>query len=81
MATQRFFEIYPANQCLMTAALTALGNNCWSWGLTRLVFGPFAGLPYGLLYEEATYPKSLMLKGLVVILVALLLAGVVWLAT
>ncbi|WP_346838097.1 hypothetical protein [Microbulbifer sp. SAOS-129_SWC] len=63
----------------LMAALTALGNNRWGWGLLSLVLGPFTGLPYALLYKEATYPKSLIVNGLLVILAALLLAGVGWL--
>jgi len=64
----------------LLAALTALGNNRWGWGLLTLVLGPFTGLPYALIHKEATYPKSLMLKGVAIIAVALLLAGIAWLA-
>ena len=58
----------------LMAALTALGNNRWAWGLSSLVLGPITGLPYALIHKEASYPKSLMIKGLIFLLVGLALS-------
>jgi len=62
----------------LMAALTALGNNRWIWGLSSLVLGPITGLPYALIYKEADYPKSLMIKGLLCLLAGLALSLVAW---
>ena len=62
----------------LMAALTALGNNRWIWGLSSLVLGPITGLPYALIYKEADYPKSLMIKGLLFLLAGLALSLVAW---
>ncbi|WP_234995040.1 hypothetical protein [Microbulbifer donghaiensis] len=64
----------------LVAALTALGNKRWLWGIVSIVLGPITGLPYALIYREAEYAKSLMLKGLALLLGGLLAACVVWLA-
>lgn len=62
----------------LMAALTALGNNRWGWGLSAIILGPITGLPYALIYKEATYPKSLMIKGLICLLAGLVLSLIVW---
>ena len=62
----------------LMAALTALGNNRWVWGLSSLVMGPITGLPYALIHKEASYPKSLMIKGLISLLAGLVLSLVAW---
>ncbi|WP_231758515.1 hypothetical protein [Microbulbifer elongatus] len=62
----------------LMAALTALGNNRWGWGLSSLVLGPITGFPYSLIYNEAEYPKSLMIKGLLFLLAALALSLLAW---
>ncbi|NRQ41578.1 hypothetical protein HRH59_03220 [Rheinheimera sp. YQF-2] len=63
----------------MVAALTALGNRNWLWGIAILLSGWVAGLPYSLLHKHADYAKSLMLKGIAVIGVSLVAACVLWL--
>ncbi|WP_255463486.1 hypothetical protein [Microbulbifer sp. YPW1] len=65
----------------LMAALTALGNNRWGWGLSSLILGPITGLPYSLIHKEADYPKSLMLKGLMFLLAGLVLSLVAWAIT
>ncbi|WP_193165527.1 hypothetical protein [Microbulbifer hainanensis] len=60
------------------AALTALGNKRWLWGISSIFLGPLTGLPYALLHKEAEYPQSLMVKGLGLLLAALVLTIVVW---
>lgn len=62
----------------IVAALTALGHRRWFWGILSIVLGPVTGLPYAVIYREADYAKSLMVKGLLLLLVALLAAGVLW---
>ncbi|MCQ3828757.1 hypothetical protein HXX02_04820 [Microbulbifer elongatus] len=62
----------------LMAALTALGNNRWGWGLSSLVLGPITGFPYSLIYNESEYPKSLMIKGLLFLLAALALSLLAW---
>ena len=62
----------------LMAALTALGNNRWGWGLASIVLGPITGLPYSLIYKEAEYPKSLMIKGLLLLLAGLVLVLILW---
>lgn len=47
--------------------LTALGNKRWVWSAGILVFGPLVGIPYVFSQEEADYPKSLMIKGLLLV--------------
>ena len=65
----------------LMAALTALGNNRWGWGLSSIVLGPITGLPYSLIHKEASYPKSLMMKGLLCLLAGLALSLVAWAIT
>lgn len=60
----------------IAAALTALGNKRWGWGLLSIILGPITGLPYALIHKEAEYPKSLMLKGLGLLLIAVIALGV-----
>lgn len=62
----------------LMAALTALGNERWAWGLSSIILGPLTGLPYSLIYKEAEYPKSLMIKGLLCLLAGLALSLVAW---
>ena len=62
----------------LMAALTALGNNRWGWGLSSIVLGPITGFPYSLIHKEAEYPKSLMIKGLICLLAGLALSLVAW---
>ncbi|MFD1215958.1 hypothetical protein [Microbulbifer celer] len=62
----------------LMAALTALGNDRWGWGLSSIVLGPITGFPYALIYKEATYPKSLMIKGLLFLLAGLVLSLIAW---
>lgn len=64
----------------IVAALTALGNKRWVWGILSLLLGPITGFPYALIYREAEYAKSLMIKGLALLLIALAAAGLVWVA-
>lgn len=59
----------------LIAALTALGNKRWFWGIATLIFGPITGIPYTFAYKEAVYPRSLMIKGGGLIL----LAGIIYL--
>jgi len=59
----------------LIAALTALGNKRWFWGISTLFLGPITGIPYTFAYEEAIYPRSLMIKGGGLIL----LSGVIYL--
>lgn len=66
----------------LIAALVALGNRQWLWGIPTLILGPFTGLPYALTYPgRAEYARSLMLRGLVLALASLLLLFLVWLFT
>ena len=65
----------------LMAALTALGNNRWVWGLLSIILGPITGLPYSLIYKEADYPKSLMFKGLIFLLAGLVLSLITWAIT
>ncbi|WP_242523583.1 hypothetical protein [Microbulbifer salipaludis] len=65
----------------LMAALTALGNSRWVWGLSSIVLGPITGLPYALIYKEASYAKSLMIKGLICLLAGLVLSLVAWAIT
>jgi len=58
---------------VLTAALTALGNKRWIWGISTIILGPITGIPYTFAYKEADYPRSLMIKGLSLILLAGLL--------
>jgi len=51
---------------LMTL-LTALGNKRWIWSAGILAFGPLVGIPYVFSQKEADYPKSLMIKGLLLV--------------
>ena len=62
----------------LMAAITALGNSRWDWGLLTIFLGPVTGIPYCLIFKETDYPKSLMFKGLAAILLALVLVGVAW---
>lgn len=64
----------------LVAALVALGNQHWLWGLPTILLGPITGLPYALLHSEAEYAKSLMLRGLALMLAALILALLLWFA-
>ena len=62
----------------LLAGLTALGNKQWLWGISSILLGPLTGLPYALLHREAEYPKSLMVKGLGLLLAVLVLTIIVW---
>lgn len=62
----------------LIAALVALGNKHWLWGIPSVVLGPITGLPYALLHPEAEYAKSLMLRGLALMLAGLLALLVFW---
>ena len=48
---------------VLIAAVTALGNKRWFWGLSTFLLGPITGIPYTFIYKEADYPRSLMIKG------------------
>ncbi len=63
----------------MVAALTALGNQQWLWGIAILLSGCVAGLPYSLLHQYAWYSKSLMLRGISMVVVSWLVTYVLWL--
>ncbi|WP_237065526.1 hypothetical protein [Microbulbifer guangxiensis] len=65
----------------LVAALVALGNKQWLWGIPSIFLGPLTGLPYALLYGEAKYAKTLMLRGLALMLAALLLFLLLWFFT
>lgn len=64
----------------LVAALTALGNKRWLWGIASIVLGPITGLPYALIHREAEYARSLMVKGLALFLAGLLAAAIAWIA-
>jgi hypothetical protein len=53
---------------VLIALLTALGNKKWVWGISMLFLGPVTGIPYTIISKEADYPKSLMIKGAILIL-------------
>ncbi|MDP5208569.1 hypothetical protein [Microbulbifer sp. 2205BS26-8] len=61
----------------LMAALTALGNRRWVWGIATIFLGPITGIPYALKYQEAEYARSLMLRGVWVFLVGLVIAAVI----
>ncbi|BBM01792.1 hypothetical protein [Microbulbifer sp. GL-2] len=61
----------------LMAALTALGNKHWIWGIITIFLGPITGIPYALRYKEAEYARSLMLRGVWVLLVGLVIAVLV----
>lgn len=63
----------------LVAALTVLGNKNWLWGIAILLSGSVAGLPYSLSHQYACYSKSLMLKGLSIVIVSLLATYLLWL--
>ncbi|MFI2810683.1 MULTISPECIES: hypothetical protein [Microbulbifer] len=64
----------------LVAALVALGNRQWLWGIPTIILGPFTGLPYALLYPgRAEYARTLMLRGLAMVLGALVLLLLIWL--
>ncbi|MBY6210612.1 hypothetical protein KUV95_03545 [Microbulbifer agarilyticus] len=63
----------------LMAALTAIGNQRWVWGLVTIFLGPITGIPYSLLYREAEYPRSLMMRGLLIVLAALVIFAIAWL--
>ena len=63
----------------LMAALTALGNKRWIWGICALILGPLAGFPYSLIYKEADYPRVLMIRGFMALAAAILIVGIVWL--
>ena len=48
----------------LIALLTALSNKKWAWGISMLFLGPITAIPYTMIYKEAEYPRSLMLKSL-----------------
>ena len=52
---------------VLFALITALGNKHWAWGISILVLGPVTGILYSLTNKEAEYPKSLMIKGLLLL--------------
>lgn len=58
---------------VLIAALTALGNKRWFWGISTIILGPVTGIPYTFAYKEAEYPRSLMIKGLSLISFACLI--------
>ncbi|GAA5523904.1 hypothetical protein Maes01_00453 [Microbulbifer aestuariivivens] len=62
----------------LIAALVALGNRDWLWGIPSIFLGPLTGLPYALRHHEAAYAKMLMLRGLAMMLAALLLLLLLW---
>jgi len=64
----------------LVAALTALGNKRWFWGVFSIVLGPITGFPYAMIYREADYARSLMIRGLLLLLVSLLAVGFLWIA-
>ncbi|WP_253868724.1 hypothetical protein [Microbulbifer sp. THAF38] len=55
------------------AALTALGNKHWIWGIVTIFLGPITGIPYALRYKEAEYARSLMLRGVWILLIGLII--------
>ncbi|WP_237058633.1 hypothetical protein [Microbulbifer sediminum] len=64
----------------LIAALVALGNRQWFWGIPTIILGPFTGLPYALRYPgRAEYARSLMLRGLALALVSLTILLLIWL--
>ena len=52
----------------LIALLTALGNKKWAWGISMLFLGPITAILYTMIYKEAEYPRSLMLKSLMALL-------------
>ncbi|MCO1334613.1 hypothetical protein MO867_09705 [Microbulbifer sp. OS29] len=61
----------------LMAALTALGNKRWVWGITTIVLGPITGIPYALRYKEAEYARSLMLRGVWALLLGLIMVAAI----
>ena len=62
----------------LMATLVALGNKRWLWGLLSLLLGPFVSGPYCVIHKEADYPRSLMFKGVVFMILSALLIAVLW---
>ena len=62
---------------VIVALITALGNKKWLWGISMLFLGPLTGIPYTIISKEAEYPKSLMTKGVLLILPGLILLLVI----
>lgn len=54
----------------LVAMLTALGKKRWFWGIPMLFLGPLVALPYSFVDSDADYAKSLIVKGLVVVVLA-----------
>jgi len=63
----------------LVALVTALGNKKWLWGVAILILGPVAGILYSIIYNEAEYAKSLMIKGGLLLLPGLIFVLFVWL--
>ena len=57
---------------VISSAITALGNKKWFWGISILILGPITGIPYSIISKEAAYPKSLMVKGVLLLIPSLI---------
>ncbi len=58
---------------VLVALVTALGNKKWLWGISMLFLGPVTGIPYTVISKEADYPKSLMIKDVLLSIPGILL--------
>lgn len=61
---------------VLVALLVALGNKRWWWGGLIILFGPFFGIPYAFVDDKAEYARSLMIKGLLMSVPALVLLSI-----
>jgi len=53
---------------VLVALVTALGNKKWLWAISILLLGPITGIPYSIISKEGEYAKSLMIKGVLLLL-------------
>lgn len=61
---------------VLVAMLVAFGNKRWGWGILIFMFGPFFGIPFAFVYDKAEYARSLMIKGVLISIPALVLLSI-----
>ena len=66
---------------VLVSLVTALGNKMWWWSAGILLLGPIVGIPFAVVYKEADYARSLMIKGGILAMPGLVFGLYIWLFT
>lgn len=65
-----FSGVFGVALCLLGTLFTfyiSLGNKHWVWSIAILFTGPISGIPYTFAHKVAGYPKSIMIKGFILL--------------